>query len=198
VKIYYQPSQSLVDYLQKELRSLQHDTQPSNAGDKSVIYTRQKKGRNKMAKAKYDAIGHIFKAFADIVYFLEFIEDHEELRDFYDRDLKDLFGINEDSSTRKYHFRNPGGPFSRLLSASLFYDVSGRQSLDFRMELVNILLNYAIRTMQRRFENVDEEKLMSSDASRVLIWSRLLASKVHNDKNNEANRGLGFHPYRYR
>ena len=50
--------------------------------------------------------------------------------------------------------------------------------------------------MQRRIENVDEEKLMSTDASRVLIWSKLLAEKVQDGKNNKASRSLGFHPYK--
>jgi hypothetical protein len=193
---YYRPSQSLVDYLQKELRSLQPDTQLSNAGQKPVSYkrakyNRAKKGSSKMAKAKYDAIGRILQAFADIVYFLEFIEDHEELHDFYDGDLKDLFGINEDPELSKHHYKYRGGPFSRLLGASLFYHVQKRQNLDFRMQFINIVLNYAIRAMQRRIENVDEENLMFSDASRVLIWSRLLANKVQNGKNNKARLSLG-------
>jgi hypothetical protein len=223
--IYYQPSHSIVDYLEKELRSLQAGTQLSDAGGKSVVYKRAKEGRTKVAKAKYDAIEHIFQAFADMVYFLEFIEDHEELRAIYDKELKDLFGINEepeiiiedkafasnedpeivikDQETGKYHYKkrkhhylNRGGPFSRLLAASLFYHVPGRQKLDFRMEFINIVLNYAIPAMQRRIENVDEEKLMSQDASRVLIWSKLLAEKVQNGKNNKASRSLGFHPYK--
>jgi hypothetical protein len=147
-----------------------------------------------MAKAKYDAIGHIFQALPDIVYFLEFIEDHEELHEFYERDLKDLLGINEDPATRKHHHLNRGGPFSRLPSASLFYHAPGRQKLDFRMKLIRIVLNYVIRAMQRRFENADEEKLMTSDATRVLVWSSLLSNKVQNGKNNQARRSLGFHP----
>jgi hypothetical protein len=165
-----------------------------------------------VAKAKYDAIEHIFQAFADIVYFLEFIEDHEELRAIYDKELKDLFGINEepeiiikDQETGKYHYKkrkhhhlNRGDPFSRLISASLFYHVSKRQELDFRMDLINIVLNYAIRAMQRRIKDVDEGNLMWSDAGRILIWSRLLSNKVQNGKNNQSRRSLGFHPYTYR
>jgi hypothetical protein len=107
-----------------------------------------------------------------------------------------LFGINEDPATRKHHHLNRGGPLSRLLAASLFYHVPRRQKSDFRMEFINIVLNYAIRAMQRRIENVDEENLMSTDASRVLIWSKLLAEKVQNGKNNKASRSLGFHPYK--
>jgi hypothetical protein len=223
--IYYQPSRSLVDFLEKELRSLQPSRGLSNAGGKSIVYKRAKEARNKTAKAKHDAIGHIFQAFADIVYFLEFIEDHEELHEFYERDLKDLFGINEDQEIiiedeefarsedpeiitqdpktkkyyykkRKHHYLNRGGPFSRLLAAALFYHTPKRRKLDFQMKLINIVLNYAIRAMQRRIENVDEEKLMSTDASRVLIWSKLLAEKVQDGKNNKASRNLGFHPYK--
>jgi hypothetical protein len=223
---YYQPSRSLVDFLQEELRSLQPSTQQSNAGSKFIVYKRAKEGRSKIAKAKHDAIERIFQAFADVVYFLEFVEDHEELHGLYERDLKDLFGINEepeiiiedkefaksedpeiiikDQETRKYHYKkrkhhylNRGGPFSRLLGASLFYHVKKRRKLDFRMELINIVLNYAIRAMQDRIEDVDEGNLMWSDAGRVLIWSRLLTNKIQNSKNNKASRSLGFHPYTY-
>jgi hypothetical protein len=189
---YYQPSRPVVNYLEKELHSLQPGAQMSNAAGKPVIYKRAKEGRTKVAKAKHDAIEHIFQAFADIVYFLEFIEDHEQLHDLYEEDLKDLFGINEDPATvtRKHHYQNRGGPFSRLLAATLFYHVPKRQKLDFRMELINTVLNYAIRALQRRIEDVDEEKLMFSDAGRVLIWSRLLASRVQGGKKNKAKRSL--------
>jgi hypothetical protein len=188
---YYEPSRSLIEFLEKELRSLQPDDSSSNAGEKKE----SKKERNRRAKAKYDAIGHIFKAFADIVHFLEFIEDHEELHDLYEDDIKDLFGINEDpaTATRKHHYQNRGGPFRRLLAAALFYHVPKRQKLDFRMELINVVLNYAIRAMQRRIEDVDEEMLMFSDAGRVMIWSRLLANKVQSE-NKKAKRSLA--PYK--
>jgi len=43
---------------------------------------------------------------------------------------------------------------------------------------------------------VDEEKLMFTDASRVLIWSKLLAEKVQNGKNNKTSRNLGFPQYK--
>ena len=76
--------------------------------------------------------------------------------------------------------------------------MSKRQELDFRMDLINIVLNYAIRAMQRRIKDVDEGNLMWSDAGRILIWSRLLSNKVQNGKNNQSRRSLGFHPYTYR
>jgi hypothetical protein len=192
--IYYQPSPPLVDFLEKELLSLQPSRELSNARGKHIVYKRAKQTRNKTAKAKHDAIGRIFQAFADIVYFLEFIEDHEELHEFYERDLKDLFGINEDPRMPKHHHLNRGGPFSRLLAAALFYHTPRRQNLDFQMELINIVLNYAIRAMQHRIKDVDEEKLMFSDAGRVMIWSRLLANKVQSRKNNKARRSLA--PYK--
>lgn len=200
---YYNPSRSLVDYLQKELQSLQslkHDVQLSDAGgNKSSIVPKRKRakeGRDKIAKTKHDAIGHIFKAFADIVYFLEFIEGHEELHDLYEKDLKDLFGINEDPATRKHHYQNRGGPIGRLLSASLFYHVS-KPKLDFHMQFINMVLDYAIHAMQHRIDDTNELNLLLSDASRVLIWSKLLTNKVQNDKNNkETTRSLGFiHQY---
>src|SRR5919199_1348474 len=93
---YYQPSRSLVESLHKELLSLQPNIQLSNVGVEPITYKRVKEGQNKIAKAKHDVIERIFQAFADIVYFLEFIEDHEEFHDLYERDLKDLFGINEE------------------------------------------------------------------------------------------------------
>ena len=189
---HYEPSHSLVKFLEEELHLLQPGNRFTNAGSKEE----RKRHTNRQAKAKYDATERIFKAFADIVYFLEFIEDHEELHYLYEDDLKDLFGINEDptTATRKHHYQNRGGPFGRLLRASLFFDVRKHQKLDFRMELINIVLNYAIRAMQRRIEDVDEEKLMFLDAGRVMIWSRLLANKVQSGKNNNARRSLA--PYK--
>jgi hypothetical protein len=93
-------------------------------------------------------------------------------------DLKDLFGINEDptQAARKHHYQNRGGAFGRLLRASLFYDVPS-QKLDFCMELINMVLDYAIRAMQHRIHDVDEENLMFQDAGRVMLWSGLLVSR---------------------
>ena len=38
----------------------------------------------------------MFQGFVDLVYFLEFIEEHEELHELYEESLKALFGIGID------------------------------------------------------------------------------------------------------
>jgi hypothetical protein len=54
------------------------------------------------------------------------------------------------------------------VAASLFYHVFGRQDLDFRMDLINILLNYGIRSMQRRIKDVDEGNLCGQ--MQIVYW----------------------------
>ncbi|HZD83793.1 MAG TPA: hypothetical protein VE076_13040 [Nitrososphaeraceae archaeon] len=120
---YYYPHPGLVEYMKRELRSLKSNIENTSAAGEEK-YKRDETIRGKIAKNKVDMLDRIFQAFADIIYFLEFIEDHRELHDIFERDLKDLFGVTIDPKTRRYHHQNRGGGFARLIRASLFIDAS--------------------------------------------------------------------------
>jgi hypothetical protein len=195
---YYHPSKPLVDYLQKELRSLEPIQQKVGAREEiKMHFKRDKETRNTIAKNKKDAIERISQSFIDVIYFLEFIEDHPELHDIYEKDLKDLFGINIDPDTRQSHYQNRGGAFSRFIAASLFNNLGLHQELDFRTQLIELLINHAIKGMRSRIEDLNEISLMDSDSHHFWLWGKILSSKAKNNKKNESNKRLGFYPYKY-
>jgi hypothetical protein len=196
---YYRPSRWLVEYLTKELQSIQ----PSNysniaGGDFNIRFKRDEKTRDARAKNKKDAIDRIFQAFADLIYFLEFIESHHELHQLYQRDLKDLFGLNFNSDiTQPHHYQNPGSAFSRFIAASLFNNLDTTQDLDFRTQLINHLIFHAIKGMRMRIDNTNELSLMDSDSNHFWLWGKIMESRAKEDKQYEAKRKFGFNMYRY-
>ena len=204
--IYYPPSQSLVSSLQKELQSLQPSLPTINAGEEGSntskaekYYKRGKETRGARAKSKVDALDRVFQAFADVIYFLEFIEDHPELHDLYKKDLKDFFGFNNDPGTRQSHYQYRGGAFERFIRTALFRDTSleGDDLLDFRVHLIKILINSAIYGMRDRIQDINELNIMDSDVNSIWLWGKLLSSRG-NDSTQPARRSFGFSPYKYR
>ncbi|MDQ6864278.1 MAG: hypothetical protein M3044_10675 [Thermoproteota archaeon] len=197
---YYQPSASLVEYLHKELQSLRHDTgTPKGRENESQIYTRdkkQKKTRTALAKAKFDAVNRVFQSFADIIYFLEFIQDHQELQDLYEDDLKDLLGIHMDVTPRPSHFQYRGALFRRFLDACLFQHAETRAKLDldFNRLVLYDIVQFAMRVMRRSLDP-DEERVVSVHMDNVLAWAKNLAYRVRNTNNKKSRRMLGFNPY---
>jgi|GEM_PF-3773316 len=198
---YYRPSASLVEYLHEELQSLRHDTGTSIGGKNEFqeIYTRdkkQKKTRAALAKAKFDAVERVFQAFADIIYFLEFIQDHHELHNLYEGDLKDLFGIHIDETPRSSHFQYRGGLFRRFLDAGLFQhaETYAKLDLDFNRLILYDVVQFAMRVMKRSLEP-DEERALSVHMENVLLWAKNLAHRVNTTNNKKSRRMLGFNPY---
>jgi hypothetical protein len=186
---YYQPSKSLKNYLNKELQSLRSTNQTPNAGGQSTTkYKRDKKTRSSIAKNKIDAVDRIFQALADIIYFLEFIENHPELHDIYDRDLKDLFGINTNPDVTH---QNHGNAFSRFIAASLFNNLGAQKELDFRVHLIKTLIDHAIKGLRIRIQSTHELRLMDLDSEPFWLWGNLIeARRKERGKISEAKRSI--------
>ena len=86
---YYEPTRSVVEYLNRELQNLEPTDQVSLAG-KRRKFRRKKETQATIAKDKRDTFNRMFQGFVDLVYFLEFIEEHEELHELYEESLKVL------------------------------------------------------------------------------------------------------------
>jgi hypothetical protein len=190
---YYSPSPYLVDYLEKELHNLQPKSIQQDAGGPKIKYVRKEGTKGRIAKNKLDSIRKIFQGFIDLVYFLEFIEDHSELHEVFENELKDLFGISiDDSSPQRAHYKNrPTSLFYRLIRACLFNNLSYRQKIDFRVEIIEWLIREAINAMERRFEDHTESQLMRNNVANAKLWSELLA-KRNTDKPGLARRRIGY------
>jgi hypothetical protein len=194
---YYQPSTGLVEYLNKELQALQPKPATTDVESKGeMIFIRSKEKRRNLAKNKKDYIDRIFQAFSDIVYFLEFIEDHHELHDIFERGLKDLFGVNKDPYTRNSHYQNRGGTFERLIRASLMIDSAYSKGLDFRVHLIKTLIELSITAMRSRINDINEMNIMEPSVLGIWSWGKLLSSRVPSD-TTPVRHALGFYPIRY-
>lgn len=184
-----------MQYLEKELQSLQPKLVPVEEGGEKTEYIRSKNTQGPMAKKKFDSIERIFQSFADIVYFMEFIHDHPELQDSYEKDLENLFGINFDQNSIPSHHKKQVGAFERLIRAILLIDTGvhagEKRELDFRVHLVKILIWCSIEAMRSRMTDNDLIKLMIQDSDRVWTWSKFLSSRVKG-KPVAARRNFGF------
>lgn len=181
--------------MQKELQSLRSNGE-TNTADGEGKYRRNKSMQGNIAKNKTDALDRIFQAFADLIYFLEFIEDNHELHDIFEKDLKDLFGVTIDPNTQRYHHQNRGGGFARLIRASLFIDsgLGKRSDLDFRIHLINFLIECATDAM-RFYVDTNEENLMNLSVPGAVLWSRLISSRGKK-VTERPRRGIGFYSYK--
>ncbi|MDN5868435.1 MAG: hypothetical protein L0H55_13705, partial [Candidatus Nitrosocosmicus sp.] len=204
---YYSPSDSLVEYLNLELQNLEDRNNDNDSGEGNKVYKRKEKSRNRISKRKFDNIEHIFKAFADVIYFLEFIEyNYDKLNGIYEDVLKDLFGYNKDyigdsklDSRSFYHYRNLDGPLIRLVNAILLINKSNRSSklidrLDFRTTLLSkIFLDQTFKALEARIIETEERYMMSNDVYRLRFWGNYLAKQV-NDKEKASTRRIKLAP----
>jgi len=188
LKKYYRPTPALVDGLEKELQYLQGKIYSKSEGGKMKNARIQKAP----AKRKIDGIERVFQAFVDVVFFLEFVENHRELHEIYEAFLKDLFGINiDDSSEQPHHYKNRSPSlFSRFISASLFSHSS--EGMGFRVSLLPVIMGIAIQTIINR-KGCDERelKLFGNNIENARLWIELFASRFH-DEPTIARRRIGY------
>lgn len=188
---YYGPSLGLANELQEELR---HYSAGSD-GPPQLGY----RAKNTKSKRKYDVIDKVFQSLLDVVYFLEFIEDHQELHEAYEDELKDIFGVSDDdSSSQPFHKNNRGTSlFSRFLNSSLFNNwtysdgVNQYNPIDFRLLLIDNMIDRAISALRFRLGTSREAVLFGNNAQNTALWSDLLASR-YKEKPRMSHKRIGY------
>jgi len=183
---YYEPSPSVVEYLNRELQNLEL-TDPASLAGKRRKFRRKKETQGTIAKDKKDTFNRIFQGFVDLVYFLEFIEDHQELHEIYEKPLKDLFGINIDELDKdgKRIRKKHRSLFIRFLNASTFRTNLRSKSakpFDFRISLAQAMYDTSIDVMQTsllRNKSSRELSLFLSSAQNLNLWTELLARRYN-------------------
>lgn len=183
----------IVDHLEEELRNMELKPLAATAGGKQKL-VRKKESQGKGAKYAKDVFQKVFQSFVDLVYFLEFIEDHPELGEYYERSLKDLFGIsNDDSSLQPHHHKNRSSSlFVRFIAAALQTRYGITKGFDFRIPLANVLIYQAVEAMQTRlFEDDTELKLFLNNVENTKLWSKMLA-KRYSDKDTMSRNRIGY------
>src|SRR6476469_8730232 len=126
---YYNPSRELVEYLQEELQNRQLVEVNNRAAENDTDqYRRKEESRNNLARKKNYHMEILFESLANILYFVEFVENHyNKLNSLFEEDLKDLLGFNESCTEDEFgpdvsnfpsiYNKNPGGPIDRFISS---------------------------------------------------------------------------------
>ena len=188
MKKYYYPTPGLVDNLVKELQYSQGKV--NSKGEAGRMKNVRKPGA--AAKRKFDETERLFQALVDVVFFLEFVENHKELHEVYEAPLKDLFGINiDDSSEQPHHYKNRSPSlFSRFIGASLFSHSS--EGMGFRVSLLPVITGIAFHTIINR-KGLDERelKLFGNNIENARLWIELFASRFP-DEPTIARRRIGY------
>jgi hypothetical protein len=187
--IYYCPSPSLAAGLQEELHFLDSSSETTGQGKDQKLSRR----KNTKSKRKYDILERVFKAFVDLVYFVEFIEDHPELHEIYDSNLKELFGIRFDDNLACSQGKNRSSSlFHRFVSSCLLNNLARQKEVDFRVLMIQSMIDNAIQAMEYRFEeNRRELELLRNNVQNTRLWSNLLASRYKENEKN-ALRKIGY------
>ena len=214
---YYAPSKGLANFLAEELRSLIAIEKFKRAGAEGLnnITKKRKYVRKnpKLAKYKYDYFRKIFQSFIDIIYFLEFIQDHPEMHELYEDNLKELFGYNIDDSylPEITHYKDKAGYlFYRFLNASLFNRYPRIREIDFRVDLAKVAMINAFAAMERGLRakkkiiiNGNKEIVIDKDDPHELelfrdnirnarFWSEVISKRYHEPNLKTSNHRIGY------
>lgn len=190
---YYHPDEGLVKYLQSELDSrINEDAHYS--GGKSIVKKRVRdpKRRNKIASEKTKYLNKIFQSYANLLYFVEFIErNYEALYEVYEHDLADMFGFNyyENDSFSGFHER----PLYRLISSMVLDKQVGNESFnkfDFRLDIIIQLLDISLKSISYRMEDEEDRDLFRSDLRRLRFWVKILSKQLLAEKRRPAKRRM--------
>lgn len=108
--------------------------------------------------------------------------------------LMDLFGVTvDDTDPSPHHVKNRGRSLhSRFISSSLFCSSPVATGIDFRLLLIQNMIEHAINTIARRLNPDPRElKLFTSNVQNFKLWTDLIASR-YKGKIGKAHRKIGY------
>jgi hypothetical protein len=190
---HYTPNVHLVDYFRNVLQQ-----------NKSIIFkgeadgAGESQGDNKnLPRMKVHYLDkHIFQAMADLMFFFQTVAQHKELQKVYEEDIKDLLGIRRAKPNELPY----GFVFVQLISAILslrtreyefpnedYENDTLKIKRDYTLKLTHKLQEIVYDKLERYlmdvFDNLDAQKAVANDLSRVLGWVGMLASGVSDEHN---------------
>ena len=145
-------------------------------------------------------INSIFQKFIDITYFLEFIEDHDELHEIYEDSLKELFGVKvpykltKEESKTLYGVRDQS-LFIRFIKASLFNNVKIQYDNDFRVVMANWLIELGIDALKSNLneDEFQERILYDKNTETAKLYSKIIANRYRApSKENPCRHRIGY------
>ena len=171
------------------------------------------KEKSNLAKYKNDYFRKIFQSLIDIIYFLEFIQDHPEMHDLYEDNLKELFGYNIDDFylPEITNYKDKAGYlFYRFLNASLFNSYPRIREIDFRVDLAKVAMINAFAAMERVLRAkkkliingnkeivIDEDdphelELFRDNIRNARFWSEVISKRYDEPNLKTSNHRIGY------
>lgn len=199
----YTPDPLLIYYLNQELQFVNANDGKASAGEMENVSKRNKKSKNRPSRKKVYWIDKLFQEFADVVYFLKFVEEHrDEFDDLFEKDLEEFFGVlrpnpkedeedkqnteeSEQNATEESN-QNPTCIFDEFIKASLsLRSLHAKNPVDFRIILINIMITNITAALQFQMKKSKYMSDMLHDSHRFSMWAEMLEDglKKAQDKN---------------
>lgn len=189
---HYTPNTHLVDYFKDVLqqnKSIKSKRRQENAGESQEV----NKNLPRMKIHYLDK--HIFQAMANLMFFFQTIAEHKELQEVYEEDIKDLLGIRRANPNELPY----GFVFVELISVILSLrtreykyliedemdtsKIKKDYTLKLTYKLQEIIFDKIQKYLTDVFDNLEAQKAVADDLSRVLGWVGMLASGVSDEHN---------------
>lgn len=195
----YLPDQSLVHYFHNLLHLLEVKKK-ADAGERQVqgkyskdIIKEDQRLRTQKSRKILPEI--VFPSMANLIFFFEVIDEHPELREVFESDVKELLGVRRLDP----NLGNCGTILKRLVG-SIISANKGFDPTDFRVKLMHELHKLIESKMQRMLDSIfwtgssdkrvgaDEgqiSNLVGQDLGRALSWTGIMSSKVNDEYEKE-------------
>ena len=186
----YVYSHTIEDLLKDQLRYFIDKKKIDECRDVGEDVSKERMNHNKtkrlLQRRKVDVLDkHIFRSMANLVIFFKYLEDHPELREIYEEDVKELLGFI--GKNAKYE----DNIITRLLQSILKWD-SNNDPNNFRLELIssiqNVLFNKIIflSLMDNKLGDSMTNGIIGPDIGRAVLWARNFSSRyVYSSKKDD-------------
>lgn len=176
-KIYYKASKALSDGLD-EILQFEYLKQKKKIHNERLS-PGEEKIRNKINRNKSYILDEIiFKSFANLLYFFEFVANHPLAQHLFQKDIRVMFGMEEISN--KYFEPTKASIISELIYSALLH--RNFEPTNFRM----VLLDFMQDTISQHISLVSTKQLndevsthiVSQDMGRALTWVKLFVQNA--------------------
>lgn len=183
----YSFSVILQNYLEEKLKVEKLKIKTAQAGNQLSQIDKRAIKANDKKKVKI-LNNHIFRSMANLIYFFEFVADHEQLKRIFDNDVEELLGF-KGLYVRGREKDEKFLVFERLIGAMIGYT-----NKNTRLQLIKAISRWATKSLLDLAKEIDPElgtKIIHHDLDRTEFWAKYCTSEIKQNTNNP-HRKLGF------
>lgn len=185
----YNPSASILTGLAKILQYEKVQLEYGKKTSRGKLSALRIKERATINKTKHDLVQRIFVSVTNLLYFFEFIAEHNLVYRVFEKDVMSLFGANK--APKKFFKDVNISVMEELVDAALFHRNFGPTS--FRMSLLEYMqytISQIISSMSiSELNNEVSTHIVSQDMARALAWVSLFVQKASVSRNKSIKIG---------